>query len=70
MTCKVCGSKVGHCPECGKAFKHGTADHCDNPVCMKMLAPIDCECGFVVASGKRGVLDFEMKLIPWVEVRS
>jgi len=69
MTCKVCGSTVGHCPECDKEFAHGTADHCDNPACVEMNAPVDCACGFVVAMGKQGVLDYDMRLIPWSEVQ-
>jgi hypothetical protein len=70
MTCKECGSTVGHCPECGKEFEHGTADHCDNPSCVAVNAPIDCDCGFVVAAGSKGVLDYNMRLIPWLEERS
>jgi hypothetical protein len=63
--CPNCGSYYGRCPECCKAFDHGTADHCDNPPCVAMNAPIDCVCGLVVAQGAKGVLDFDMNLLPF-----
>lgn len=65
MKCPKCGSTHGHCPECGKEFEQGTADHCDNPSCVEMNAPIDCKCGFVVAQGFSGVLNFDMRLLPF-----
>lgn len=63
--CPFCGAGAGHCPECGKEFQHGTADHCDNPPCVAMNAPIDCACGYVVARGAAGVLNLDMRLLPW-----
>jgi len=62
--CK-CGSTVGVCPECGHQYDHGTESQCQEPSCLEVNAPIDCLCGFVVEKHKRGVLDFNMKLIPW-----
>jgi hypothetical protein len=66
LRCAICGSKVGQCPECGKEFPHGTAGRCDNPACVDVNAPIDCACGFVVSAGKNGVLDFDLKLHPFI----
>lgn len=65
MRCSKCNSGVGHCPDCEKEFEHGTADHCDNPICVEMNAPIDCVCGFVVCKGALGVLDFNMNFLPF-----
>lgn len=64
--CPNCGSKITRCPECGKEFAHGTRSHCNNPPCIEVNAPIDCAgCGMVVSSDLRGVLDFDMNLIPY-----
>ena len=65
MSCPKCGSTHGHCPECGKVFEHGTADHCDTPSCKAVNAPIDCQCGFVVAQGAKGILNLDMEFIPF-----
>jgi len=66
MKCPKCFSKTGNCPECGKAFKHGTASNCDNPECIKVNAPIDCVCGYVVSSNADGILDLDMNFHSWV----
>ncbi len=63
--CPNCGSEHTHCPECGKAFSHGEASHCDMPACKKVNAPLDCECGMVVEAHRRGVINFDCTLIPY-----
>ncbi len=65
LECPNCGSQSGECPECGKRFKHGTADRCDKPSCVAVNAPIDCSCGFVVAHGADGILDYSMNFRPF-----
>ena len=70
ITCK-CGSTTAICPECGQEYKHSRhpkTAHCSKPACRKVNAPLDCTgCGFVVSNDGKGVLDFDMKLIPWRE---
>ena len=64
-TCK-CGSTTAICPECGKTFDHGTMSACDRDSCIAVNAPLDCaKCGHVVCSDLKGVLDFDMNLIPY-----
>ncbi len=64
--CGSCGEVTGTCPECNKDFPHGTASHCDNEECMVVNSPIDCVgCQYVVSAARDGVLNFEMRLIPW-----
>ena len=62
LECSICGSTFGRCAECGARFDHGTHSHCPKETCHKVNAPIDCLCGFVVASSKDGVLDLNMNL--------
>lgn len=63
--CK-CGVTFGICPECGQVYGHGTTDHCLNPNCLQVNAPIDCAgCGYAVSEGMEGVLNYNCELIPW-----
>lgn len=64
--CPKCGSSWGKCSECGKVYPHGTAARCTNTDCVKLNAPIDCQCGFVVSNDLKGVLDFDLNLLPWM----
>ena len=63
--CGKCGATKGNCPECGKAFDHGTAAACDVPACQRVNAPVDCECGLVVSAKLDGVLSLDGDLIRW-----
>jgi hypothetical protein len=68
MECPICKSEYVQCPECYKKFKHGTKANCDNPECMTINAPLDCRCGFIVSADLKGILDFDMNLMPYKEV--
>jgi len=66
--CPKCGSTKGRCPECGDKYPLGTISRC--PSCAEVNAPIDCAgCGLVVSDDLRGVLDFDMNLLPWPDRR-
>ena len=65
--CPICNSAFAYCAECGKQFHHGEAHHCDEKSCVEVNAPLDCECGYVVSQDLDGVLNYEMKLIPYIE---
>jgi hypothetical protein len=73
LHCPKCDSTYGHCPECGReygfsSFKlHNTKACCKQPACRKVNAPVDCMCGFVVASDCSGIIDFEGNLHKFVE---
>ncbi len=64
-SCPKCSAEYLRCPECGKQYKHGTAAHCIKASCKSVNAPLDCKCGFVASQELDGVLDFEMKLLPY-----
>lgn len=61
LCCPQCRSDYGACPECGTQYEHGTAGFCVKPSCMKVNAPIDCVCGFVVSHDAKGILTLDME---------
>lgn len=63
--CPHCGARTITCPECGRIYRHGQSSHCENPECRKVNAPLDCRCGYVVSANLNGVLDVDMKLLPY-----
>jgi hypothetical protein len=69
LHCGRCNATSGACAECGEVYQHGTVSHCTSTICRDVNAPIDCACGFVVSEGLDGVLNYDMKLIPWKESR-
>lgn len=66
-TCGHCGSTRSRCVECGKEYPLGTESICIRDACYKMMAPVECDCGFVVSVHLDGVIDYDMDLIPWKE---
>ena len=64
-TCGNCGSVTSFCVECGAQYPLGTVSRCTKMACQHVNAPVSCSCGFDVCGDLSGVVDYDMKLIPF-----